>query len=88
MTHHESEDAGRPRLVRTESWSCFALAALTLILVAADTPAAFVPLAAAFALFAHLGRRAGDRAAPRHALMAALPLCLGAAVVAIVRALT
>lgn len=85
MTHEESQNGGQPRFVRSESWICVALAILTVILVANDTPAAFVPLAAAFALFAHLGQRAGDHATPRHALMAAIALGMGAASIAITR---
>lgn len=73
------------RWVHLESWVCPVLAAISTVLVALHVRASLVPLALAFALFAHLGRRAPDHSAPRHALMACLPFCVGIGVILVVR---
>lgn len=78
--------SSRPaRWITQESWACPVLAAASLVLVIYDTRASLVPLGVAFALFAHLGRRAGERSEPRHAVMAALPLIMAIIVIYIVR---
>ncbi|ROQ37379.1 hypothetical protein EDF46_2835 [Frondihabitans sp. PhB188] len=82
MTHPSDRAA---RWIPQESWACPVLAAASLILVVFDTRLSLIPLALAFALFAHLGRRAGERTEPRHALMASLPFIIAIIVIHVVR---